>query len=36
MHVEGGRLPLGIDGVARGEVADLAATVVPAALRLVL
>jgi len=36
VHVDRVRLPLRIDGVARGDVADLTATVVPGALRLAL
>jgi diacylglycerol kinase family enzyme len=36
VHVDRGRLPLRIDGLARGDVADLTATVVPRALRLAL
>ncbi|HEY3724520.1 MAG TPA: hypothetical protein VGN59_14300 [Acidimicrobiia bacterium] len=36
VHVDRGRLPLGIDGTARGGVTDLTATVVPGALRLAL
>jgi diacylglycerol kinase family enzyme len=36
IHVEGGRLPLEIDGVARGSVSEVTVTVIPAALRLVL
>ena len=36
IHVEGGRLPLTIDGVAHGSVSELTVTVIPGALRLVL
>jgi diacylglycerol kinase family enzyme len=36
VHVEGGRLPLTIDGVAREPVSDLTVTVIPGALRLAL
>jgi hypothetical protein len=36
VHVEGGELPMTIDGVARGSVSDLTVEVVPGALRLAL
>jgi hypothetical protein len=36
IHVEGGRMPLTIDGVDRGPVSDLTVGVIPTALRLVL
>jgi diacylglycerol kinase family enzyme len=36
IHVESGRLPLTVDGIARGDVADLSVKVIPGALRLVL
>jgi diacylglycerol kinase family enzyme len=36
IHVEGGRMPLTVDGVARGSVSEVTAAVIPAALRLVL
>jgi hypothetical protein len=36
IHVQGGRLPLTIDGVAHASVADLTVTLIPGALRLML
>jgi hypothetical protein len=36
IHVDGGRLPMTVDGVARPPVSDLTVTVIPGALRLVL
>ena len=36
IHVEDGRLPLTIDGVAHEPVADLTVTLIPGALRLML
>jgi diacylglycerol kinase family enzyme len=36
IHVQGGRLPLTIDGVAHEPVADLTVTLIPGALRLML